>query len=207
MGAELKLDAHMFTGLVEGVGRVVEAEARGDGLRLTLDAGGVAQGVRIGDSIALNGCCLTVATIDGAHLAFDLLRETVVRTNLQAAQSGAVVNLERALPADRRFGGHFVTGHIDATGLVKSWGPVGSDYELRVTFDPVNGVYLVPKGCIAVDGISLTVAEVGADEFSVWIIPHTREVTALRDRMVGDRVNLEFDLLAKYAEKILAARK
>jgi len=197
----------MFTGLVEGVGRVVEAEARGEGLRLTLDAGAVAQGARIGDSIALNGCCLTVAAIDGPRLGFDLLRETVVRTNLQAAQSGAVVNLERALPADGRLGGHFVTGHIDATGLVKSWGPVGSDYELRVTFDSAHGAYLVPKGCIAVDGISLTLAEVGADEFSVWIIPHTREITALRDRMVGDRVNLEFDLLAKYAEKILAVRK
>ncbi len=170
-------------------------------------SGPIAAGARIGDSIALNGCCLTVAAIEGDRLSFDLLRETVVRTNLQAAQGGAVVNLERSMPADGRFGGHFVTGHIDATGLVKSWGPVGSDFELRITFDPVHGAYLVPKGCIAVDGISLTVAEVGVDEFSVWIIPHTREITALRDRMVGDRVNLEFDLLAKYAEKILAARK
>ncbi len=206
IGAASTLVTAMFTGLVEGVGRVVEAIPQGGGLRLTLDAGRVAEGARLGDSIALNGCCLTVTAIHGPHLSFDLLRETVVRTNLQAAQSGAVVNLERALPADGRLGGHFVTGHIDATGLVKSWGPVKSDYELRITFDPAHGHYFVPKGCIAVDGISLTVAEVGSDEFSVWIIPHTREVTALRDRMVGDRVNLEFDLLAKYAEKILASR-
>lgn len=196
----------MFTGLVEGVGRVVEAQAQGDGLRLTLDAGVVAEGAQVGDSIALNGCCLTVAAIKGGRLGFDLLHETVVRTNLQAAQGGAVVNLERALPATGRLGGHFVTGHIDATGLVKSWGPVGSDYELRITIDPAHGRYLVPKGCIAIDGISLTVAEVQPDEFSVWIIPHTREVTALRERVVGDRVNLEFDLLAKYAEKILLAQ-
>ena len=207
IGGAPTLVTAMFTGLVEGVGRVMEAVPQGGGLRLTLDAGRMAEGARIGDSIALNGCCLTVAAMHGPHLSFDLLRETVVRTNLQAAESGAVVNLERALPADGRLGGHFVTGHIDATGLVKSWGPAGSDYELRVTFDPHNAVYLVPKGCIAVDGISLTVAEVAADEFSVWIIPHTREVTALRDRMVGDRVNLEFDLLAKYAEKILASRR
>jgi riboflavin synthase len=197
----------MFTGLVEGVGRVAAAEPRGDGLRLTLEAGRIADGARIGDSISLNGCCLTVTAIDGDKLGFDLLRETVVRTNLADGTTGAVVNLERALPVDGRLGGHFVTGHIDATGLVKSWGPVGSDHKLRIAIDPAHGTYLVPKGCIAVDGISLTVAEVARDEFSVWIIPHTREITALRDRAIGDRVNLEFDLLAKYAEKILAGRK
>jgi riboflavin synthase len=196
----------MFTGLVEGVGRVAQAEPRGEGLRLTLEVGRIAEGARLGESIALNGCCLTVAAIDGERLGFDLLRETVVRTNLQAVVPGTVVNLERAMAADGRYGGHFVTGHIDATGLVRAWGPVGSDHELRIGIEPGQGIYLVPKGCIAVDGISLTVAEVGADEFSVWIIPHTREVTALRDRRVGDRVNLEFDLLAKYAEKILAER-
>ena len=131
----------------------------------------------------------------------------MARTNLHAVREGSLVNLERALPADGRLGGHFVTGHIDATGGVRSWGPVGSDFELRVGIAPGHGTYLVPKGCIAVDGISLTVADVNADEFSVWIIPHTREMTALRERAKGDLVNLEFDLLAKYAEKILATRK
>jgi len=197
----------MFTGLVEGVGRVAAIEPRGDGLRLVLDAGAIAKGARIGDSIALNGCCLTVARVDGPRLSFDLLEETIARTNLRAAQDGSVINLERAMPADGRFGGHFVTGHIDATAVVHAWGPVGSDFELRIGIEQGHGTYLVPKGCIAVDGISLTVADVRANEFSVWIIPHTREVTALRDRAVGDRVNLEFDLLAKYAEKILASRR
>jgi riboflavin synthase len=147
-----------------------------------------------------------VAELEGSHLSFDLLHETVARTNLHALKPGGVVNLERAMPAHGRFGGHFVTGHIDATGVIRRWGPVGSDYELRVGISPGHGAYLVPKGCIAVDGISLTVADVREDEFSVWIIPHTREVTALRERIENDLVNLEFDLLAKYAEKILGAQ-
>jgi riboflavin synthase len=110
------------------------------------------------------------------------------------------------MPADGRYGGHFVTGHIDATGTVRRWGRAGQDDELRIGIEAAQGTYLVPKGCIAIDGISLTVADVGRDEFSVWIIPHTRAVTALSQRAVGDLVNLEFDLLAKYAEKILAVR-
>ena len=196
----------MFTGLVEGVGQVLDLGPRGEGSRLVLEAGPLAQGAQVGESIALNGCCLTVAEMDEGRLSFDLLHETLARTNLHALKAGSLVNVERAMPADGRFGGHFVTGHIDTTGVVRAWGPVGADYQLRVGISPGHGVYLVPKGCIAVDGISLTVAEVRDDEFSVWIIPHTREVTALRERLQGDLVNLEFDLLAKYAEKILAGR-
>jgi riboflavin synthase len=196
----------MFTGLVEGTGKIGRWDEQGGGVRLLLDAGALAKGVQLGESIAINGCCLTVTAIDGASLGFDLLQETLVRTNLQAAKPGAKVNLERAMPADGRYGGHFVTGHIDATGVVRSWGRAGQDDELRIGIEPAHGAYLVPKGCIAIDGISLTVADVGRDEFSVWIIPHTRAVTALNERAVGDRVNLEFDLLAKYAEKILAVR-
>jgi riboflavin synthase len=196
----------MFTGLVEGTGQVVAMGTRRDDARLTLDAGAFAQGVRIGESIAINGCCLTVTTIEESWLGFDLLKETLARTNLLAAKPGAKVNLERAMPADGRYGGHFVTGHIDATGVVRRWGRAGQDDELRIGIEPAQGAYLVPKGCIAIDGISLTVADVGRDEFSVWIIPHTRAVTALAERSVGDLVNLEFDLLAKYAEKILAVR-
>jgi riboflavin synthase len=147
-----------------------------------------------------------VTVIDGTQLGFDLLEETLARTNLGEAQPGAVVNLERAMAAGGRYGGHFVTGHIDATGVIRRWEQKGQDYELRIGMAPEQGIYLVPKGCIAVDGISLTVAEVLAEEFSVWIIPHTRAVTALRERATGDWVNLEFDLLAKYAEKILAVR-
>ena len=196
----------MFTGLVEGTGRLVALLSRDALTRLVVDAGQLAQDAQIGDSIAINGCCLTVTSIEGAQLGFDLLKETQVRTNLGDLKPEAVVNLERALPASGRYGGHFVTGHIDATGVVRKWEQVGADYELRIGVDPAHGAYLVPKGCIAVDGISLTVADVARDEFSVWIIPHTRAVTALRERSAGDRINLEFDLLAKYTEKILAMR-
>jgi riboflavin synthase len=196
----------MFTGLVEGTGRVVDRLPSEGGTRLVADATGVAEGVRIGDSIAVNGCCLTVTSIDGVQLGFDLLAETEARTNLRDVKPGAVVNLERALPANGRYSGHFVTGHIDTTGAVRSWRQAEHDYELRIGIDPAYGIYLVPKGCIAVDGISLTVVNVARDEFSVWIIPHTREVTALQQRTEGNLVNLEFDLLAKYTEKILAVR-
>ena len=196
----------MFTGLVEGTGRVMSLTTAMQVTRLTIDAGALADGTQIGDSVALNGCCLTVTAIDGPQLGFDLLEETLARTNLRQAKMGGVVNLERALPASGRYGGHFVTGHIDATGLIRRWEQTGNDYELRIGIEPAHCAYLVPKGCIAVDGISLTVADVARDEFSVWIIPHTRSVTALRERAVGDLLNLEFDLLAKYTEKILAMR-
>jgi riboflavin synthase len=198
----------MFTGLVEGTGQVISlVPEKAVGVRLTLDAGPLADGAKLGDSIAINGCCLTVTAIDGLRLGFDLLEETLARTSLRQAKPDAVVNLERALPANGRYGGHFVTGHIDATGTIRVWEKKGADFELRIGIEPAQGIYLVPKGCIAVDGISLTVADVGPDEFSVWIIPHTRAITALRERAVGDAVNLEFDLLAKYTEKILAARR
>lgn len=196
----------MFTGLVEGTGRVLALSNSGGLTRLTIEAGPLAEGAKMGDSVALNGCCLTVTSLEGTHLGFDLLEETQARTNLGAIKPGAVINLERALPASGRYGGHFVTGHIDATGVIRRWERTGKDDELRIGIAPAHGIYLVPKGCIAIDGISLTVADVGRDEFSVWIIPHTRSVTALRERAVGDLVNLEFDLLAKYTEKILAMR-
>jgi riboflavin synthase len=196
----------MFTGLVEGLAPVVSFNSLEGMMRMVIDARGLEEGVRAGDSIAVNGCCLTVTAMEGARLGFDLLEETLARTNLRDMKPGALVNLERALPASGRYGGHFVTGHIDATGVIRRLERTGGDYELRIGIEPVHGAYLVPKGCIAVDGISLTVADVGRDEFSVWIIPHTRAVTALRERVVGDRVNLEFDLLAKYTEKILSMR-
>ena len=196
----------MFTGLVEGTGRITSFQSHKAFTRLVVDAGKLAEGAQPGDSVAINGCCLTVTSIEGNQLGFDLLRETQECTNLRALKSDALVNLERALPANGRYGGHFVTGHVDATGTIRRWEQVKQDYELRIGIEPAQGAYLVPKGCIAIDGISLTVGEVKRDEFSVWIIPHTREVTALRERTVGDLVNLEFDLLAKYTEKILAMR-
>lgn len=193
----------VFTGLVEGVGKVVPSTGE---TTFVVEAGALADGVQIGDSVAVNGCCLTVTAMGTGRLSFDLLAETRARTNLFQMTPGARVNLERALPANGRYGGHFVTGHIDATGEIRAWEKKGDDYELRIGMKRSDGVYLVPKGCIAVDGISLTVAEVGEEEFSVWIIPHTRAVTALQARAVGDLLNLEFDLLAKYTEKILATR-
>jgi len=196
----------MFTGLVEGTGPVVALKCPEGVTRLVIDAGPLAGGVRIGDSMALNGCCLTVTTIEGPRLGFDLLEETLARTNLREVKPGAAVNLERAVAANGRYGGHFMTGHIDATGVIRRWEQTGQDYELRIGMEPAHGIYLVPKGCVAVDGISLTVADVRRDEFTVWIIPHTRSVTVLRERAAGDRVNLEFDLLAKYTEKILTMR-
>lgn len=196
----------MFTGLVEGTGQVVALESLDSGTRLVVEAARVADGAQIGDSMAINGCCLTVTSVTGEQLSFDLLAETMARTNLREIKPGGVVNLERAMSANGRYGGHFVTGHIDATGTIRRWEQVGQDYELRLGIEPAHGAYLVPKGCIAVDGISLTVADVLEDEFSVWIIPHTRAVTALRERSVGNLVNLEFDLLAKYTEKILSMR-
>src|SRR5690242_18074812 len=122
----------MFTGLIEGAGRVVALPSPEGVTRLTIDAGPLAEGVQIGESVAINGCCLTVTSLAGPDLGFDLLEETRARTNLRDAKPGAVVNLERALPASGRYGGHFVTGHIDATGVIRRWEQVGADYELRI---------------------------------------------------------------------------
>lgn len=193
----------MFTGLVETKGIVISREPVAASVRLTVDAGIVASDARIGDSVAVNGCCLTVIAIEGSRLTFDMLRETEERTNLKQAVPGEGVNLERALRADSRLGGHFVTGHIEATGRIVRWEQSGKDYLLEIGVDAVYDRYLVPKGCIAIDGISLTVAEVAPGSFTVWIIPHTREVTTLGERSVGDAMNLEFDLLAKYTAKIV----
>lgn len=196
----------MFTGIVETAGKVVELVKTANGCRFTVEAGAIAEGVQLGDSIANNGCCLTVVRIDGTRLGFDLLEETQRLTNLRNLKPGCAINLERSLPANGRLGGHFVAGHIDETGLITKWEKSGSDYELEVEIPERFGAYLIPKGCIAIDGISLTVGQVSGPRFNVWIIPHTRQVTALRERAVGDPVNLEFDLLAKYTEKILASR-
>lgn len=193
----------MFTGLVEFKGTVTAKEPGAASSRLSIEAGEVASDAKLGDSIAVNGCCLTVTSISGTRLTFDLLAETERKTNLKNIASGAAVNLERALRADGRLGGHFVTGHVEDTARILGWEKKGSDYELAIAFDPAFDCYVVPKGCIAIDGISLTVAEVESGRFTVWIIPHTRQVTALSDRRVGDAVNLEFDLLAKYTAKIV----
>jgi riboflavin synthase len=196
----------MFTGLVEECGEIATLELSDKGARLTVRAPLVGSDAQIGDSIAVNGCCLTVTAHDGDALSFDLLRETLERTSLREVRPNSVVNLERALAAHARLGGHFVQGHIDGTGEVLAFEAVGADHRLEIALPAEFAKYVAYKGSIAIDGISLTVAEVRAESFVVWIIPHTLAVTNLRTRRAGDRVNLEFDLLAKYVERILATR-
>jgi riboflavin synthase len=193
----------MFTGIVEEAGRVAEMQERAQGIRLSITANIVRGGTKIGDSVAVNGCCLTVVSL-GEMLGFDLLRETWQRTNLHAVSSGSLVNLERSLAADGRIHGHFVTGHIDGTGRVRTFEQRGADWYLQVEAPKEILRYVVFKGAIALDGMSLTVADVDANSFAVWIIPHTYALTALRERKAGSLVNLEADLLTKYVQKVTA---
>ncbi len=196
----------MFSGIVEGTGSVIRREPTEQSVRFVIEAGAIAQGIKLGDSVANNGCCLTVVDIQGSQLSFDLLNETLERTNLKYLQPGSLVNLERSLCVGDRIGGHFVSGHVDDTGRILRFDLVGKDYEIEVQFNPRNAIYLVPKGSIALDGISLTIGHVTKSIFTVWIIPHTREVTNLQMYGPGSEVNLEFDMLAKYTEKILSVR-
>ena len=199
----------MFTGIVEETGRVERIEPSANAIALTVRARVCGKAVRTGDSVAVNGCCLTVVKITpaksggGKLLRFDLLRETWDRTNLSAVKPGSGVNLERALRFGGRLGGHFVTGHVDGTGKITRWEPTGQDYLLEVAAPREVLQYVLFKGSITVDGISLTVAKVNRRSFQVWIIPHTREVTALGERAVGDAVNLEGDLLGKYVRQFV----
>jgi len=197
----------MFTGIVEEAGVVQAVTRRGKGWGLEVEGGSMIAGVKVGDSVAVNGCCLTVTEVRGKRLTFDLLDETKEKTNLQSAQVGTRVNLESSLKADGKLGGHFVTGHIDGTAQITKWVRSGEDWELEAEVPPGMERYLVPKGCVALDGISLTIGKVEGQRFNVWIIPHTYEVTTLRDRKEGDKVNLECDLLAKYVEKMTAGTK
>ena len=160
--------------------------------------------VHTGDSVAVNGCCLTVTGHRNGKLKFDLLDETLKRTNLKGLVPGAEVNLERALAADGRLGGHFVQGHVDTTTRVRAVSDHGADLRLEFEMPPDFARYIAYKGSAAINGVSLTVAEVGSDSFTIWIIPHTREKTNLGKLSAGDEVNLECDILAKYAERILA---
>lgn len=200
----------MFTGIVEETGAVERIEPAAKSIELTVRATVCGRGLKVGSSLAVNGCCLTVVKVASrgkSKLAqFDLLKETWERTNLQFARSGSLVNLERPLRADGNLGGHFVTGHIDGVGTIMRWERLGQDHVLDIAAPPEVMRYVVFKGSIAVDGISLTVAGVEAGGFRIWIIPHTYEVTALRERQVGGAVNLEADLLGKYVEKFVTSR-
>jgi riboflavin synthase len=194
----------MFTGIIEEVGRVVAFTPEAEAWRLQLAATRIPAGVTLGDSVAVNGCCLTVAQSAPDHVWFDVLEETRRLTNFAQLATGAAVNLELSLRPSSRLGGHFVSGHVDGLGVVTVLEPRGRDYYLQVRVPPGLGRYLVTKGSIAIDGISLTVAEVQGDLFAVWLIPTTLAVTNIREKKTGDAVNLEFDLLAKYVEKLTA---
>ncbi len=193
----------MFTGIVEETGTVVAFREAEGSWPLRVRAAKVLEDLRLGDSLAVNGCCLTARSFEGGEVEFDLLGETVQRTSIRSYGPGMRVNLERSLTPTTRMGGHFVTGHIDGTGEILELEPRGKDTYLRVRPPAQFMDYLVFKGSIAVDGVSLTVAEVGADWFSVWLIPHTLEVTNLGERSAGEVVNLEFDMLAKYVKELL----
>ena len=200
----------MFTGIVEESGEVVKIGHTAVGIRLEILTRKVGGGLKIGDSLAVNGCCLTVVSRHknqkGTILAFDLLQETWSRTSFEALKAGNKINLERALSAQGRLGGHFVTGHVDGVGIIKDIRTSGADRLVRISAPVAVLPYLIYKGSISLDGISLTVANVTQRSFRVWIIPHTWSVTNLAQRIVGDRVNLEGDLLGKYVARFLESR-
>jgi riboflavin synthase len=195
----------MFTGLVEATGTIVKIEELGDQSRFTI-AIPFADELALGDSVATNGCCLTVAEFTDEGVAFDLLAQTLKVTSLGELKVSSVVNLERALRPSDRLGGHFVQGHVDDTGEIADLSKHGQDHRFEVSLPASIHKYCIPKGSLAIDGISLTIAELTDSSAVFWITPHTFEHTHLRARTAGSKVNLEADLLAKYTEKLLATR-
>jgi riboflavin synthase len=200
----------MFTGIVEKSGNIEKIKPTGKSIELTVRANVSGSGLKIGASVAVNGCCLTAVKISSHGkfklVQFDLLTETWKRTSFQFLKVGALVNLERPLRVGGEFGGHFVTGHIDGTGKILRWEKSGADHILEIAAPKNVMRYVIEKGSIAIDGISLTVAGVGQKDFWIWIIPHTLKVTALHEKQTGDMVNLEADMLGKYAEKFSLRR-
>lgn len=196
----------MFTGLVETLGTIVQRLDQPPGCRLRIASGTTAQGAQLGDSICINGCCLTVIEINGEELDFEAGEETLSRTNLGNLQPGSKVNMERSLAVGDRLGGHYVTGHVDALGTLieRSEDPPWANLRFRLPVALASQV--ASKGSIAIDGVSLTVVDADSDSFSVALIPHTLEVTTLGSRQIGDSVNLETDVLAKYVQRSLGIR-
>jgi riboflavin synthase len=196
----------MFTGIVETTATVASLELHPQGGRLILADVPFADELTLGESVAVNGCCLTVVAFGDGHCSFDLLGETLRLTNLGALSSGKPVNLERAMRADTRFSGHFVQGHIDTTAEVLRYAALGNDHEFTIRLPEGSKNLVVLKGSICLDGMSLTVADLQEDHLTIWITPHTHEVTTLKFLQAGQRVNVEFDMLAKYLERMLTAR-
>ncbi len=197
----------MFTGLVKEVGELGWLRRNEKMVQMLLRAPRTAARARIGESVAVNGCCLTVTARRDDQMMFDLLAESLERTNLGDLKPGDPVNLERALRLDGRLGGHFVQGHVDCTARVLATEKKGADLRLDLELPPESARYVVFKGSVTVNGVSLTVADVQEKQFTVWIIPHTAEETNLGDLQPGDRVNLEFDIIAKYVERLVEPHK
>jgi riboflavin synthase len=196
----------MFTGLVEEKGKLKEKIATGDGFQFVIEANIIMKDLQIGNSVAVNGCCLTVVKIDGNTFAVDTIEETLNKTNLGVLKQGMKVNLERPLAAEARLGGHFVLGHIDTTGKVEDVKELSNSHWLTISFPEQFKQYLIYVGSVAIDGVSMTVAELKDRSFSVGIIPHTWKETIFADKKIGDTVNLEFDVLGKYVERIMESK-
>ena len=188
----------MFTGLIEEKGFIKEKIKTGDGIRFVLSAKRIMDDLKIGDSVAVNGVCLTVVNRENDTFAVDTIEETLKKTNLGSTKLKDPVNLERPLKAEARLGGHFVLGHVDTTGTVKQVKELSNSHFITISFPKSYQKYLIPVGSVAIDGVSMTVAELGKDEFSVGVIPHTWEETIFASKTIGDTVNLEFDVLGKY---------
>jgi riboflavin synthase len=194
----------VFTGLIEEVGVMLWIRATERGTQLQIAAPRLADEIATGDSVAVNGCCLTVSARRSGQLTFDLLDETLDRTNLKSIRRESPVNLERALAVNGRVGGHFVQGHIDCTARIVSFERSGADHRLEVEMPAEFAHYAAYKGSMAINGISLTIAEILTSSLAVWIIPHTKRHTNIDVVQSGDLVNIEFDILAKYVERMLA---
>ena len=194
----------MFTGIVRELGRIAAVDGTSDGSRIVVQAPETARAANVGDSVAINGVCLTVTDAANGTLAFDAVPETLRRSSLGALAPGERVNIEPALRAGEPLGGHYVQGHVDGVGEIRHTEPEGDGR--RVWIDPPADLqrYLVEKGSVAVEGVSLTVAELDAEGFAVALVPHTLAVTTLGDRGPGDSANIEVDILAKYVERLLA---
>lgn len=194
----------MFTGIVEAVARIERVERLAELVELRIEvAPELASAVRVGDSVSLSGCCLTVTEVGGARLSFQAVPETLRRSALGERAAGSRLNVERALRADARLDGHIVQGHVDGTGRVRSLRRAGADVIVAVECAPEIAGQLVPKGSVAMDGVSLTVMDVGSDGFEVALIPHTLAVTTLGELREADAVNLEVDVLGKYVRRYL----
>ncbi|MCI5892270.1 MAG: riboflavin synthase [Clostridiales bacterium] len=195
----------MFTGIIEEIGELKSINRSSNSAVLTIGAKTVLEDIHLGDSIAVNGLCLTVVRFDKNSFSADVMPESLKRSSLGSLKTGNLVNLERAMPANGRFGGHIVAGHIDGTGIISSIRKDSNAVWYTIKTEQSILKYIVEKGSVAIDGISLTVAEVGSDSFSVSVIPHTAENTILPTKRTGDMVNLENDCIGKYVEKLMSA--